>query len=491
MAKRFWALAVLTVFLLAAGTVRAQSVDDKIKSLEQELSQLKDQQIEMKKEATAAAAALPTFSYRPGNGLNIEAADKSWGFRATIESHFRMYFNEGQDQYERTNGEIEARRFRPGFFYCIDNCLWEIESTWDLDGFGGNSLFQRAVVHFHAENLNPFLPTIDFGADVSTSAGGTIRQGSSATGAQADYDLMSRNNGFNTGSSGFGIVFNWDDRSLNAIGIPGRISRFQLAYAVPGKGSDNTFMYTDRRDLVAFLGIDPLANVKNKWLSGIKFEMGWWYCAVDQRQNGATGPVQNSCNRSRVRENENGANSQTTIYDTGTLVGAGRQNYVNLGFQYTVGPYRWRSIVGNMNYSGGNFSPCCSQALKGDPSANVFLIAHDLFLWSPKGWLTGTAQTPGSVLVGTHFERDNFNCNNCPNINGGQYHRERVLLREWDLWYFIAPAMSVGVNWIWYDASNLRNGQGQAQDEIFNKANARQGAGGNWVNVILNWRYTF
>ncbi len=283
MAKRFWALTVLTVFLLAAGTVRAQSVDDKIKSLEQELSQLKDQQVEMKKEATAAAAALPTFSYRPGNGLNIEAADKSWGFRATIESHLRMYFNQGQDQYERTNGEIEARRFRPGFFYCIDNCLWEIESTFDKDGFGGNSLFQRAVVHFHAENLNPFLPTIDFGNDVSTSAGGTIRQGSSATGAQADYDLMSRNNGFNTGSSGFGIVFNWDDRSLDGIGIPGRISRFQLAYAIPGKGSDNTFMFTDRRDLVAFFGIDPLSQVKNKWLSGLKFEMGWLYCAVDAR----------------------------------------------------------------------------------------------------------------------------------------------------------------------------------------------------------------
>jgi len=53
--------------------VRAQSVDEKIKTLEQELSQLKDQQVELKKEATAAAAALPSFEYRPGNGLNIEA----------------------------------------------------------------------------------------------------------------------------------------------------------------------------------------------------------------------------------------------------------------------------------------------------------------------------------------------------------------------------------------------------------------------------------
>jgi hypothetical protein len=123
----------------------------------------------------------------------------------------------------------------------------------------------------------------------------------------------------------------------------------------------------------------------------------------------------------------------------------------------------------------------------------VFLIAHDLFLWSPKGFLTGSASTPGSILFGTHFERNSMRCNNCTTVatNLGQFHRERVLLREWDLWYFVAPSMSVGVNWIWYDASNLTTGNGNAQDQIFNKQNARPGAGGNWMNVILNWRYTF
>ncbi len=81
---------------LAAGTVRAQSVDDRIKSLEQELLQLKEQQIELKKEATTAAQAMPAFSYRPGNGLNIEAADKSWGVRFTVETHFRYNFESGR-----------------------------------------------------------------------------------------------------------------------------------------------------------------------------------------------------------------------------------------------------------------------------------------------------------------------------------------------------------------------------------------------------------
>src|SRR4030095_11557895 len=93
------------VFVLAAPAFD-QSVHDRIKSLEQELLQLKEQQIEMKKEATAAAQAMPSFSYRPGNGLNIEAADKSWGVRFTIETHFRYEFESGRDQIGRTNGEI-------------------------------------------------------------------------------------------------------------------------------------------------------------------------------------------------------------------------------------------------------------------------------------------------------------------------------------------------------------------------------------------------
>ena len=82
MKKGFWGFAalgsMLTALLLAAVPAGAQGVDDKIKALEQELTDLKSQQIELKKESTAAAAALPTFSYRPGNGVDISAADKSW-----------------------------------------------------------------------------------------------------------------------------------------------------------------------------------------------------------------------------------------------------------------------------------------------------------------------------------------------------------------------------------------------------------------------------
>ena len=221
MKKGFWGIAalgfMLTAFLLAV-PAGAQSVDDKIKALEQELSSLKSQQLELKKEATAAAAALPSFSYRPGNGVNIEAADKSWGIRFSMETDMRMIFSRaGKTRWAGPTVRVMLRRFRPYIFYCIDNCLYEIEMAWDMDGFGtGNaknstntdtgSIMQRGVVHFHLENLNPFLPTVDIGGDVSTSLS-LSRQGSSAVGAQLEYDLLTRNFGVNTGRAGWGVVF--------------------------------------------------------------------------------------------------------------------------------------------------------------------------------------------------------------------------------------------------------------------------------------------
>ena len=78
---------LLGAFILVVVPAWAQDADSRIKALEDELSRLKQSQIDLKKEATAAAAALPTFSYRPGGGARIDAADQSWGI------NFRYEFN--------------------------------------------------------------------------------------------------------------------------------------------------------------------------------------------------------------------------------------------------------------------------------------------------------------------------------------------------------------------------------------------------------------
>jgi hypothetical protein len=497
MKKGFWGFTalgfMLTALLLAAVPAWAQSVDDKIKALEQELSSLKSQQIELKKESTAAAAALPSFSYRPGNGVDITAADKSWGIRFGMEAHLRAIFESGQDAVGRTNGEVMLRRWRPIIFYCIDNCLYEIEMSWDMDGFGtGNaknstntatsSILQRGVTHFHLENLNPFLPTVDIGGDISTSIS-LSRQGSSAVGTQMDYDLLTRNFGPNTGRAGWGYVFNWDDRSLSGIGIPGRIGRYQLAMASINEADDNLSSFKDRKSFNTYINVFPFSELKNKWLQGFMFEFGAWFCNIDQRQTAVNG-----CSQLQIRDNGDAA--RQVLFDTGAnSFGKGLVTVLVPGITWEIGPYRLRAMGSFLQAADGNFT-VSQPALRGKKRGHDFLVGHDLFLWSPKGFLTGSANTPGSILVGTHFERTDVSCDTprCPAINGGQFHRGTYVIREWDLWYFIAPRMSIGGSLLWYDASNLTT---TVQRNLGVKHNGRVGGGGSWLDGNLNWRYQF
>ena len=412
------------LLLLAATSISAQEIGDRIKALEEvqranaeELARLKGEQIELKKEATEAAAAMPSFSYRPGNGLNIEAADKSWSLRATLEAHFRMLFEEGRDQVGRTNGEIMGRRFRPGFFYCINNCLYEIEAALDLDGFATGSalqgILQRGAVNVHLENLNPFLPTVQFGMDVSNSMS-TARRGSSSVGSQAEYDLTTRNNGFNTGRTGNGISLFWDDRSLSGIGIPGRISRFNIGIGNIAEGDDGQSSFTDRKDFNTYLNLQPFSQLKNIWIQGLAFEMGAWFCNADNRA------TDNGCERYRLRDHGDGG--RQTLFDTGAdSIGDGLHIGLTPGIMWQVGPYTLRAMAHRQRSEdrGGT---------RGQKKSDMFLIGHDLFIWSPKGFLTGSAATAGSILLGTHFERNNMSCETgalCSGINGGQFHRIR------------------------------------------------------------------
>jgi len=342
--------------------------------------------------------------------------------------------------------------------------------------------------------------------EVQNAGGGSLaRQGSGSVGAQAEYDLLTRNNGFNTGRAGQGTVLNWDDRSLSDIGIPGRIGKFQVGMSSIGEGDDGLSSFKDKKSFNVYLSVQPLSEVKNKWINGLTFEYGSWFCNVDLRG-------MNGCDRYRIQDHGDGG--RQTLFDTGAgSIGNGLTTAMGPGVVWSVGPYTLRAM--------GSFEQSADEGgTRGKKRAHNFLIGHDLYAWSPKGFLTGSATTPGSILVGTHFERNDMSvdCSNrpgggssgisCATVAGSgsiaqqlnQFHRIRVLLREWDLWYVIAPRMNVGINVLWYDASNLDNRANQAAQNLgickagvasINNTNCRPGIGGNWVDVMLNWRYTF
>ena len=57
-----------------------------IEPLKDQIERLRVQQLQLRKEATTAAAALPTFEYRPARGVTIAAADKSWSVNASLRA---------------------------------------------------------------------------------------------------------------------------------------------------------------------------------------------------------------------------------------------------------------------------------------------------------------------------------------------------------------------------------------------------------------------
>src|SRR3990170_3808126 len=99
---------LLIAFVLAfAPVVRAQGVDDKIQALENELGRLKSEQMELKKEAVAAAAAMPDFSWRPRSGWTVTAADRSWSFTTFYQFHAMMYNHlDGNDRRGNSTGDL-------------------------------------------------------------------------------------------------------------------------------------------------------------------------------------------------------------------------------------------------------------------------------------------------------------------------------------------------------------------------------------------------
>jgi hypothetical protein len=206
---------------------------------------------------------LPNFSHRPRNGLLIEATDKSWLLRSSMEAHIRWNFLSGRDEIGRTQGEVMGRRFRPEWFF------------------------------------------------VSTTVSGRSRP-----------------------LCGNGVTFTWDDRSLSGIGVPGRITRFQLGMADVSEGDDGLSSFTDRKDFTSYFGIQPFSQTKNKWLRGFLFETGAWFCNVDGRPLGSgDGNTDNGCDRMRIRDHGD-APKPFSIPEATTL---GLFTFVSPGISWTVG----------------------------------------------------------------------------------------------------------------------------------------------------------
>jgi hypothetical protein len=444
---------LLAAFALATVPAQAQNMDDKIKVLEQELMQLKSEQIELRKDATAAAAALPDISYRPGAGLGITAPDQSWAFKFGWEYAIDIMKLEGNDARREGDFGIFGRRNRPQWVFSVENGLYELASELDIDGDetgGKNTIIQRACLRVRMEKLNPWLPTFQFGMDCS-GAGSRYRS------SEMTFELptQDRNNGFNTGShTGYG----WNWGNLPAFGLPGN-QQFNYYLLIHGMGlGDGVRDESNKADHLLMWNINPFSRDKNKWISGIGFSMMAWISNIDNRPttNNAAGF---STNTFQLRSQEG---SRRLVFWNSPAGQPGDHHFLSPSAQYKVGPYQLNFVAGFDRYSDGDSTGPHTAGMRG----TGWKLMNDVMIWSPKGFFTGAPGQKGTLGFGYAFEKTWADCGATacensaivnppgPDTGANAVRRTVLTVNEWGLRYWLAPAVSVHLAIKHYNASN-------------------------------------
>ena len=483
-------VALLGMFALVATPVRAEGVDDRIQALEEELGRLKteqeqqkQEQMELKKEATAAAAAMPAFSYRPGRGMNIVAADKSWAFNLSSQFHLRLYNHlDGNDSDGATTGKLFGRRMTLFPTFCWANCFYQFDLWIDMDQNNIPLELQRAQLEFDFSQMNPFFPSLRVGLDSAARKGHAVSSSSSAR-----WERNALNDGDNSSITGShqGIGLIWS-------ALPLGVSTFDLeTHLVTGRlGAGDSA--TTNSDLVSFIGYTggrPFARVKNKWLSGLELRFEAQIEPIDTRAGvaAATGGAGSTLYR-RLRLRTDERLGRFTVFDTGNnAIGGDLHYFLQPALLYRVGPYAFNAVLPMSRWEGKDDG---FAGVKGDG----IQLANELYLFSPKGAFTGSATTPGSVLLGFAFSRYDLECGSGADCapGAGAFSRVTLLHRETNLWYTVRAGLRVGVQWNWWDSSNTPLSVQRATGCVSNRANATNvGKSCDWhtlnATVAFNW----
>jgi hypothetical protein len=341
---------------------------------------------------------------------------------------------------------------------------------------------QRAQLDFDFSQWNPFFPLLSMGLDAAAKKGHAVSSSSSAR-----WERNPINDGDSitvTGShQGLGLV--WD-------GVPIGPGRWDLeTHLVTGRltAGDSATTNSDTMSFIGYAGARPFANIKNKFLTSLELRAELQLENVDDRPGVAalTGDAGSTTYR-RLRLQTDERLGRFTLIDTGNnAIGEGLHYFFQPALLWRVGPYNFNAVLPISRWQGED------DGFRG-VKADGFVLANELYLWSPKGPLTGSATTPGSVLFGWAFSRYNMSCGTGADCapGAGAFSRIRVLQRETNLWYTVRAGFRVGMQWNWWDSSNTPVGVQRAVGCTKDRANATDpGKDCDWhslnATVAFNW----
>ena len=184
-------------------------------------------------------------------------------------------------------------------------------------------------------------------------------------------------------------------------------SKYEVYFnlATSRQGTHQEFVNDDRKGLMMFAGVKPFANIKNKWIEGLDIGIGYQAQSQNSPFNmqGADG-----VSEIRVRNTERRGRFEMFRPEVDLCpppddgcdqnFGSGWSYVIIPGLQYKVGPYMFRAVGVKTKYRGKE------DTLRGI-EASGWTIDHQVFLWSPKGFFTGSQTTPNSIMFSFGFER--------------------------------------------------------------------------------------
>lgn len=247
--------------------------------------------------------------------------------------------------------------------------------------------------------------------------------------------------GLGAGTLNNGAGLSWDGLSVG----PGEML-FQAIYSNQGLTSiaDQERPNTDKRSVHIGFNIEPFKKIKSKWIQGIDLGLGYQLDRIHPDEDGRDFFRVRTTERQRLRLIE----VNRDLKDN--------RHYITPGLGWRVGPYWLRTAFGvNRGELVGG----------GNVNGWMWRIGHELFVWSrPKGFLTGSNRTPGSLMFFTTFERDNYmgdknSLRDCSStVVGAECRRAHASVANVGFWYFIVPNLSVGMEYAHYRVNKIGRG---------------------------------
>jgi len=444
------------LFALALKPVWAESVDEKIKALENELGQLKAQQVEIKKEAreaTAAADAMPTIRYRPGRGMSVTGADKSWQGTLMYEGQGHMGFFPGNARSldddtaddGPSQGAMAVRHNEVGFNFQFDDGLFETGVTIKMDGSPVRTKSESIAINLG--KFSPYYPNIDWLHASVRSFFDPVYNSSSSSGTTLDRAFV--NDSLYSTASTKGVGLTWEDVPVGMGDFTAGVV-YSTGFQFDSKTASNS---TDRRAIGTGVNLRPFRGMKDSPLAGLGLGVGHINDYTDSNHG-----------RDFYALSVGGALNEVDVFGLATR---GDRTNTAIWLTYSQGPIRFGSSY-NWHKAERDFTGDAAGTKVGDAELDVLLLRGGLFIWGPNGFLSGD-ENGGLMLAFNHF-RNFFDAGSGYSADFGTEDNSFSAMRRYHiiqniglLRYFYKPNIIFALEYQTSDVSKMK-GSGDAED---------------------------